>query len=849
MKKVKPILIFLIPIFIVLAVFFIFKITPFGPSSIWYIDLPAQIILFYSHLYDVFRGQESILFTWNYGMGINFWATFCYYLSSPLSFLIVFFPRDLIPQAVIMIYLIKLGLASLFMSVMLRKLYDINDMKAIVFSISYSLMSFSITYYFLPMWIDAIYLLPLLILSVHFILKENKYKLFLITLTILFFSNFYISYITGIFIFLYFVKEMYLGDFSKKEVFQKCKIFFTSVFLAASFSMVMILPTYLQLKSNSYSNSDHALMGFGINPLDIYQKLFIGTTELQNLSLYVGLIVLLLVPLYFFNKKYPLRERIADLLLLSFLLISIASNLLIYIWHVFEMPNGAFYRFAFLISFYLILLSVKSIIALDKQMLPLLIKIYVFNCVLISLLNKLLSQDFFGLSKMYLNLFILTAIFIILGIKMNKQRLKVPSLINFTLLVVVMFDLFFNTYYIFRNYIPASSPLDKIYNSTYRNVIEQIGKTDSGLYRISPDNDLLSTENESLKYQYKGMSIYSSTGNGNLNNYLGSLGYASSTRNVNMKNGIFVSDSLFGFKYKITTSPKDSRIYEEVYKEGNILAYKNKYSMPIGFMVNNNQVPLVNDTSNWIEKQNGFLGSIDGKSNYYEKVDSDNISINNLRFDSDAKVYHMENQQVSAYLEYQVKVTNLRQLYLQLGDEEYLNADQLFTISVNGKKLSNAKVGLLNSFDLGTFENEDVIVKIEFTTGTAKISQPELYTLNYSLMGKRIEELNQNPLIVTKYNNHVINGKITVHDGEVLFLSIPYDHNWHVKVDGKQVDTIQLGEFIGVPITKGYHELVLQYTPKEIYISIAYSLVVLLLFVSYILIFERNKKGISIFSK
>ncbi len=840
MKRINSILVFLFPIAIVLFTFFSLRIMPFGSNSIWYIDLPAQIIMFYSHLYDVFQGQESIFFTWNYGMGTNFWATFCYYLSSPLSFLILFFPRDLIPQVVIMIYLIKLGLSSLFMSFLLKKLFNINGIKLIIFSGSYALMSFSITYYFLPMWIDAIYLLPLLILSVHLILENNQYKLFLFTLTILFISNFYISYMTGIFVFLYFVKEIYTGNFSKKENIKKFKLFFSSVFLAASFSMVIILPTYLQIKNNNYSNINYELKKFSLNPLDIYQKFFIGTTELQNLSLYIGLIAVMLVPLYFFNKKYSLKERISDLILLSFMLISVANNFLIYFWHVFEIPNGAFFRFTFLISFYLIILSVKSLIALDRKMLPLLMKIYAFNFIWLCLLNKLLSQDFFGLTKMYVNIFILTALFFILILKMEDIRFKIPRLINFLLLGIVILDLSFNSFFTFRNYIGASSSLEKIYDTTYQNVVDHIGKADKGLYRISPENELLSTENESLKYRYKGMSIYSSTGNGDLNVFLGSLGYPYSTRNVNMKNGIFVSDTFFGFNYYISLNPKDNRIYEKVYEKESINAYKNKYSLPIGFLINKEQFTALKEKTNWMDKQNAMLGSYKGDSSYYKIYSAKINKINNLKFDSETKMYKKIDQEGSASLEYSGRLGNLQQLYLQLNNEDYNNVDQTYSILINGKKLTSAKMGLLDSLDLGTFEGEEVNIKIEFINAQS-LNQPEFYTLNYTLLGERINEIKQNTFHIQEYNDKSIIGKIDVKDAKVLFLSIPYDKNWQIVVDGKQIESIKLGEFLGIPLNKGSHELDLRYIPKEINGSILFSSVMLVLYIGYVFVFERKR--------
>ncbi|MFC4800157.1 YfhO family protein [Neobacillus sp. GCM10023253] len=846
MKKIYQFLIFIIPIAIILSVFIILRIVPFGTNSIWYIDLPFQIILFYDHLYDVIHGQGSLLNAWNYGMGTNFWPTFCYYLSSPLSILVAFFPRYFIPQAVIVIYLLKLGLASLSMSFMLKKLFGTTEMINGIFSISYALMAFSITYYFLPMWLDSIYLLPVLIYSVHLIIKKDKYKLFLVTLTILFISNFYISYMTGIFVFLYFLIQLYLSKFTKREYVKKFTLFFSSVFLAACFSMFVLLPTYLQIKNNNYTGTEYQLKGFTMNPLDIYQRFIIGTTEVQNLSIYTGLIALLLVPLYFFNKKYSLKERISHLLLLSFLLLSIASEFLNYVWHLFEVPNGAFYRFAFLISFYLIFLSVKSFIALDKNMLPILWKIYGFNIIMICLLNKLSDQNYFTLTEMYINVLIITALFIILAIKSVKVQYKYRQLLNMVLLCIVAFDLLCNSLLIFRNYTAASSPADwdEVYNPAYSNAIHHIKEMDKGLYRVKPENELLSTENESLRYGYNGMSIYTSTGNGNLNNFLSTLGYSASQRAVNMKNGIFVSDILFGFQYIVSLHQKDERIYQKIFEEGNIKAYKNNYSLPIGFLVNKEQFSSLDNQEKWMDKQNAMLGSYNGYSSYYSDLKPDPYSLDNLSYSPDVKLFQKIDPASPAFIEYKIKINNLQQLYLQLNDEEYKNYDQLYSISIDDKKLEAAKLGFLNSFDLGTFENEGINVRLEINQNAQSVSLPQFYTLNYTLLDKRIDEIRRSTFHIEKFSDNFVSGNIDVKKGDrVLFLSIPYDKNWQITVDGKQVGSIKLGEFLGIPLSKGSHELKLHYVPKALYGALIFSAAMLVCYLIYVFVFERRNRN------
>lgn len=62
-----------------------------------------------------------------------------------------------------------------------------------------------------PMWLDGVFLLPLIILGVEYLVDDGRKLNFIIPLAIMFISNFYIGYIVGIFTFLYFVFYIFSG--------------------------------------------------------------------------------------------------------------------------------------------------------------------------------------------------------------------------------------------------------------------------------------------------------------------------------------------------------------------------------------------------------------------------------------------------------------------------------------------------------------------------------------------------------------------------------------------------------------------------------------------------------------
>ena len=184
--------------------------------------------------------------------------------------------------------------------------------------------------------------------------------------------------------------------------------------------------------------------------------------------------------------------------------------------------------------------------------------------------------------------------------------------------LLILWDLGLNSQSIFRNYISASYPSNwyDVNNPSYENAFNRLQKMDDSFYRTKIDPTLITSQNESLKYKYKGMDIYTSTGNYAHNEFLGGLGYSTDPRAVAMGNGIFLSDALLGFKYYVTTGELDERIYTKMFQEGKINVYKINLDLPLGYMVDKEFMNL-----SWEEDMLGIQNHlIDGEdAHYYEK--------------------------------------------------------------------------------------------------------------------------------------------------------------------------------------------------------------------------------------
>jgi uncharacterized membrane protein YfhO len=83
---------------------------------------------------------------------------------------------------------------------------------------------------------------------------------------------------------------------------------------------------------------------------------------------------------------------------------------------------------------------------------------------------------------------------------------------------------------------------------------------------------------------------------------------------------------------------------------------------------------------------------------------------------------------------------------------------------------------------------------------------------NIDLYRNDVNELSKDTLSVSSFDNKLISGKITASDSKMMYLSVPYDAGWQLKVDGQPRDKMILdGGMTGVMLTKGPHTIEMAY--------------------------------------
>lgn len=359
---------FILPLVIMTIAFVYSGFAPFGPRDVLTANDQSEYMKFFHEFYDrVHSGKAIFGYSLYDGTGYDFTTVITYYLSDPTNLLILLFPRAAITIVLNILYLIKIGLSGLTMSIYLKntrvslfkslkiskhtknisnKNSDIDNedtsnkskkqkkdlviggsgiaptfinnimtrinLPIVALSMMYTLSNYMLGPGFNVAMQGAVVIFPIVILGLDKLIYDGKKKLYITSLAISFLLNYRISIITCIFTILYMLVPSY-NDIKHlfKSLINKliCDI---CVYLCAA---VIILNN---LFSTFWWNDITTIDGNSriINAFDVIKMMSTGTKPANvlmtgnNIYLYSGIITLLFVLLFTCNNRIKLSTRI-----------------------------------------------------------------------------------------------------------------------------------------------------------------------------------------------------------------------------------------------------------------------------------------------------------------------------------------------------------------------------------------------------------------------------------------------------------------------------------------------------------------------------------------------------------
>ena len=113
---------FFLPVLLMGGYFAYQGMAPFGSSSILTVDLGQQYVDFFSYLRStLLHHPTSIFYSFSKGLGGEMWGTNAYYLFSPLNLILLPFAGKFLSTGILILALIKYGLAGLSMAWLLDR--------------------------------------------------------------------------------------------------------------------------------------------------------------------------------------------------------------------------------------------------------------------------------------------------------------------------------------------------------------------------------------------------------------------------------------------------------------------------------------------------------------------------------------------------------------------------------------------------------------------------------------------------------------------------------------------------------------------------------------------------------
>ena len=195
-------------------VYYVLDLEPFGVKAVTIDDAKIQYIDFFTYLVDVLNGVRSPVYDFSNLLGGNTVGAFSYYLTSPFNLLLLYFGKEGVYQFFDVAVLLKLGTAAAtFAWYLQRRCADrIRPVFVVALSMGYGMMQYCVQQSSNIMWLDGVYMLPLVLLGVYEVVhKKSVWRLALaVALTICF--NWYIAGVSCLFSGIWFVFEYFFRD-------------------------------------------------------------------------------------------------------------------------------------------------------------------------------------------------------------------------------------------------------------------------------------------------------------------------------------------------------------------------------------------------------------------------------------------------------------------------------------------------------------------------------------------------------------------------------------------------------------------------------------------------------------
>ena len=592
---------------IFLILFMIKKYAPFGNNSLAAMDADIQYLDFHLYYKDVLKGTNSIFYTFGQSLGGSGLALFSYYLASPVSLLVHFFPRTEMHTFFDLMVCIKTGLAAAAMFIFLYKRFRKNNIHSTrcvylyLLSVCYALCQYNIAQASNIMWLDGVYLLPLMLLGVYNTVHQKNFTVLTVFTAASVVFNWYTGGINCLFSAFWFIFEILFSfsseDKEKINLKQSIVIYIFSMLLGLGISAFLFLPTIAVIQKSSRGSLDlSSLLDLSLTGklISVIGNYALGTNSDKGLpSFYCGSLPVIACISLFLSKKTTQKTKVIFYIFTT-------ANIMMYFWNplmvLFSLLTGVYsywYRYSYLFIFSLIFMAGYFFTspAEEEHFLPVKASV-LFSLLLLLANNTGGDQNIDNVQKTVI--FAGTAgllLYLAFSIQSGSAKKNLPHIIP--VILIVLSECYYGTHLLTDYYHTDNVSDFQDYLTGTSGQIKDIKKNDDSFYRISQTStrkidkaNLTANYNEALAFNYMSLSTYTSTPDEVQYRFLDHGGYRMEYPIISVVNtSIIGTDSLLGVKYILSGYPINGyRKADNLRSYAGKDVYINPFALPAAFV-------------------------------------------------------------------------------------------------------------------------------------------------------------------------------------------------------------------------------------------------------------------------
>lgn len=783
----------------------------FGANMDWINQHTVIPEYFRQYFYETKKLLPDIIY--NLGLGENAFNFSYYGLLSPIILLSYVFPFVNMTTYIIISSIILFLVSIYLLYKFLRPKFDIRTTTLLTFVF----MCASPILFQFHRQIMFVNYMPFLLMALINIdnYEKRSSKIFLIlNVFCLFLSSYYFSIGSILVILIYYIFLNFEKTFK-----ENIKVIIP-ILIGVLLSGILLIPSLSAILSNRTSLNESVNWLSLLLPNFNYSKVLYGSYALGLFSISIISIVYLLLKK---EKKFKFLG-IVLLIIISFPIFRYLLN------------GGLYIRSKALIPFIPLIILILGIFLKD------LLKQEIDSKKLFIIIVTLILLSLFDFSLVYCLDLIATAFVLYLYYKFKNKYIVIIPLVMLSVITIITSNL--NEQYVkvdeYKN-LDTNSAL----TST---IIEQ----DDTFYRIAElDNTLYNVNRNFSKKHYKS-SIYASIVNNDYKNFY----YNVLNINNNNYNNLILRDTdniifnrLTGVKYLI--SPNDLGYgYSEI--ADNI--YMNDHTLSLGYASSNiynlSEFKELEYPYNLKYLLKGIVvdDQIDGTvDEVIEEYDFDllgKLEENGYLIGKDGSYYLVADQERSFEIDLDNTLSN-QLLFITINglESNSCNSDDISITINNQENVLSCSTWIYHNqnYTFNYLINEKELDKLMISVkpGEYKIDSISLYTMDIKYLEHKFDQMTN-----IRVEDNEITGQINVTNEGYMTLSLPYDKSFVVFIDNEEVKIEKTNTaFVGVKITKGWHNIKIVYRSKVLAFGKFVSGFGLLLFVIYIIVILKNKNN------